>query len=251
MQEPRTLGGPSQGSSPSSPSRKELDAEELSNARLRLKQEIRSALRQCSSIQVLDATIAAAKGKLGRSPPEGQPLRDLLSVLHQKAKARSAKKVAKLISQTLRQEESHRRFSLARHGSDKKRDLRGPRKAIFRRGDELASVLQSFDPESPDLEKLIQAAFRQVGRAGRLSKKDLRKALRLCGFKDIRNDWLEEIYEGLTMVSFIGPEDFEKLVHEYDERQREMYLEAFKKFDVDCSDQISTEELLLKRVHQS
>ena len=93
------------------------------------------------------------------------------------------------------------------------------------------------------LDQLILAAFRQVGRGGRLNKKDLRRALRLCGFKDVNNDWLEEIYESLTMVSFIDAEDFEKLVTEYDNRQREAYFEAFQKFDVDHSDQISTEEL--------
>ena len=231
---------------PGQPRSTEPVLEDLPGARRCLKKEIRLALRQCSSIQMLDATIAAAKGKLGRSPPEGIALQRLLSALRQQAnqaKAGGTRKVGKLISQALRQEESHRRFSLARHGSGKKKDVRGPRKAIFRRSDELASVLQSLEPEVADLEKLIQVAFKQVGRAGRLSKKDLWKALRLCGFKEIRHDWLEEIYEGLTMVSFIGPEDFEKLVREYDQRQRQSYLEAFRRFDVDNSDQISTEEL--------
>ena len=104
-------------------------------------------------------------------------------------------------------------------------------------------MLQSFEPEAADLSQLIQAAFRHLGRGGRLNKKDLRRALRHCGFKDVKSDWLEEIYEGLTMVNFIGSEDFEKLVNEYDDRQRQGYLQAFRKFDVDQSDQISTEEL--------
>lgn len=224
------------------------EQEDLSAARLCLKQEIRAALRQCSSIQVLDATLAAARGK-SKPPPEGrEPLKKLLAVLrpvkHAKA-AQGARRVGKLISQALRQEESHRRFSLVRqsgHG-DRKKDRRSPRKAIFRGDNELASMLQSFEPEVADLNQLIQAAFRHIGRGGRLNKKDLRRALRHCGFKDVKSDWLEEIYEGLTMVNFIGSEDFEKLVNEYDERQRQGYLQAFRKFDVDQSDQISTEEL--------
>ncbi|CAE7219480.1 cal-1 [Symbiodinium necroappetens] len=222
--------------------------EDFSAARLCLKQEIRAALRQCSSIQVLDATLAAARGK-SKPPPEGrEPLKKLLAVLrpakHTKA-AHGAHRVGKLISQALRQEESHRRFSLVRQSghADRKKDRRSPRKAIFRGENELASMLQSFEPEAADLSQLIQAAFRHLGRGGRLNKKDLRRALRHCGFKDVKSDWLEEIYERLTMVNFIGSEDFEKLVNEYDDRQRQGYLQAFRKFDVDQSDQISTEEL--------
>lgn len=93
------------------------------------------------------------------------------------------------------------------------------------------------------MEKLIKTAFRQVSRGGRLNKEDLPKALRHCRFKDVREQWVEEIYEGITMVPFVEAEDFEKFVNEYAEKQQEAYAEAFRKFDVDESDQISTQEL--------
>ncbi|CAK9026740.1 unnamed protein product [Durusdinium trenchii] len=45
------------------------------------------------------------------------------------------------------------------------------------------------------------------------------------------------------MVPFLGAEEFENFVNEYTTRQQEAYAEAFRKFDVDDSEQISTEEL--------
>lgn len=120
-------------------------------------------------------------------------------------------------------------------------------KAVGRRSElnagTLASLLQWAEVESEDLEKLIKTAFRQVSRGGRLNREDLPKALRHCRFKDVREQWVEEIYEGITMVPFVEAEDFEKFVNEYAEKQQEAYAEAFRKFDVDESDQISTQEL--------
>jgi len=220
-----------------------------------LQKEIRAGLRKCTSIQVLDATLASARGKFrGRCPREGSRIVKVLQLFSKAQGPTPPKKVAKQLSQVLRQEGEHRRFALMaekkrRRGEDRRKELFfAPRKAHVGRRSELntgtlASLLQWAEVESEDLEKLIKTAFRQVSRGGRLNKEDLPKALRHCRFKDVREQWVEEIYEGITMVPFVGAEDFEKFVNEYAEKQQEAYAEAFRKFDVDESDQISTQEL--------
>lgn len=219
-----------------------------------LQKEIRAGLRKCTSIQVLDATLASARGKFrGRCPREGARIVKVLQLFSKAQGPTPPKKVAKQLSQVLRQEGEHRRFALVaekkqRRGEDRRKELFfAPRKAVGRRSElnagTLASLLQWAEVESEDLEKLIKTAFRQVSRGGRLNREDLPKALRHCRFKDVREQWVEEIYEGITMVPFVEAEDFEKFVNEYAEKQQEAYAEAFRKFDVDESDQISTQEL--------
>ena len=233
------------------------DANQALSLREVLQKEIRAALCQCNSIQVLDATLAAARGKLrGRHPKEAGRIVKVLKLFSQSQGPKPAKKVIKLISQVLRQEGEHRRFALVAETkrargdkSDKRKEMffAGRRAHVGRRSElntgNLASILQWAEAECEDLEKLIKTAFRQVSRAGRLNREDLPKALRLCHFKDVKEAWVEEIYEGITMVPFVGQEDFEKFVNEYADKQQEAYAEAFHKFDVDESDQISTPEL--------
>ena len=150
------------------------------------------------------------------------------------------------MSQVLRQEGEHRRFALADSKNRKKELFFTPRKATVGCRSELpllASLQQLMDAQPDDLEKLIRNAFRQVSRSGRLNKEDLPRALRHCRFKDVKEQWLEEIYEEITMTPFLGADEFETFVNEYASRQQGLYEEAFRKFDVDESDQISTEEL--------
>eukprot|EP00913_Durusdinium_trenchii_P000990 g913.t2 len=89
-------------------------------------EELRAALRSCSSIQVLDATLTAARGK-GRCPRESRRILKVLNAFWHSQGRRRRRSAMKLMSQVLRQEGEHRRFALADKGQRKKELFFTPR----------------------------------------------------------------------------------------------------------------------------
>jgi Ca2+-binding EF-hand superfamily protein len=92
-------------------------------------------------------------------------------------------------------------------------------------------------------EPLWRSVFQKVQDDGQVHHDDLLSALELSGFHCPDQEWVDDVYYRITQYSAIGADDFVALVRLYALRQKQAFIEAFRRADTDGSNELERHEL--------
>eukprot|EP00931_Biecheleriopsis_adriatica_P033219 TRINITY_DN19287_c0_g1_i1.p1 TRINITY_DN19287_c0_g1~~TRINITY_DN19287_c0_g1_i1.p1 ORF type:complete len:1027 (+),score=217.47 TRINITY_DN19287_c0_g1_i1:187-3267(+) len=251
-------------------------------ARRHLRKVLQEALKQCASVQTLDATLLAVRRDGKECPTEGLQLLKVIKKALGDDGPLSAK--AKVISQVLKQEVQHYRMALISERvpppitrSERAQQRRSredqveaqvvadaarskPADVSQDAGQNLAaSMLQkalttnAIQVSQDNSEHKWHKAFHKAAKRDKLHWEDIARAMLWSGFKHQVKAWVEESYKEITTASALTLEEYIDFLGAYSKRQNQACEEAFRRIDVDGSGQIGMEELgqLLKQLGMS
>lgn len=92
-------------------------------------------------------------------------------------------------------------------------------------------------------EPLWRSVFQKIQDDGQVHQDDLISALELSGFHNPDQEWVDDVYYRITQYSAIGADDFVALVRLYCLRQKQAFIDAFRRADTDGSNELDRSEL--------
>mmetsp|Transcript_16014 Transcript_16014/g.40082 ORF Transcript_16014/g.40082 Transcript_16014/m.40082 type:complete len:972 (-) Transcript_16014:87-3002(-) len=258
-------------------------ADENADVRQLLRETIRAVLARCSTVQELDATLAAARDlrQSGRGI-HGRLARVLRRAKDMRESGIRSSVWRSMLAQMVNQEAQHRRFALADTAHADVTGLPNSHSggSVARTsGDVVKSALRTSNTRAPSeqratlglvdvvvvgadaseaglagaktavpqddvkRERRWRTVFGRVAKAGRIQREDLVRAMELSGFQHAVKKWMDEVYDNITMVASLNSEDFLKFQRNYDAHQREEYRKVFQDADVDGSGSVDASEL--------
>jgi len=103
----------------------------------------------------------------------------------------------------------------------------------------------SATPKQSDLKRegKWRLAFGRLASGGQLRRESLLRAMEMSGFQHIIREWVDEVYEGITMVSSLTSAEYVKFLRGYEAHKQNQYIKAFEAADEDQSGQLDVSEL--------